>query len=121
MPRFRLYFCLLLLAATLAGCRSLKKQADAPPPLPEVTIHVQNNNVLDVIVYAIRDAMNERLGTVATTRTATFMLPGYVLTGGGVVRFVAHPIGSNVNYVIDELLVNPGDEVYLRVPSHAGR
>ena len=119
MARLRLCFLVLLLGFSLAACRSSEEQT--APPVPDLTVHVQNNSVLDVVIYAIRETVRERLGTVTTARTSTFTIPGYLLTGTSTLRFVADPIGSRNEYLIGDVVVFPGDEIHLLVPSNAGR
>ncbi len=110
----------LLALALLPSCKASEEQAEAPP-LEDVTVRVQNNNVLDMTVYAVRGAQRFRLGLVTTGRTDTFVLPGYLLTGSTHLGFVVDPVGSDRSYLVEEFSVFPGDEIDLVIPSYIAR
>jgi hypothetical protein len=48
--------------------------------------------------------------------TAVLRIPPSFIQPGGLLRFLADPIGSNLTPVSDQIIVSPGDEVQLTIP-----
>jgi hypothetical protein len=79
------------------------------------TVTVQNDNWLDVVVYILRGPSRFRIGTVRATSTETFRLKSDGTAGLLPVRLMADPIGSNLGYVTDPIVIGPGQRLELRV------
>lgn len=109
--------CLALAAAAplaLAGCRRPAPGPAAPEQV--TTVRVENRSFDDVVVYALRNSQRMRLGQVNASATATLRIPPYIMAGMTPLRFLADPIGARRTPISQEIVVNPGDEVYLLIP-----
>jgi hypothetical protein len=115
----------LLLAALVAGPAALGgsgaaacygKGRTAAVPEEATTVRVRNQSFLDHVVYVLNGGARSRLGTVTGNSTAVLRIPPAFIQPGGVLRFVADPIGSNASPVSDQIVVSPGDEVQLTIP-----
>lgn len=81
------------------------------PPL----LSVQNDNWLDVHVYAVRDGEPYSLGVVTGPGETVFDLPAMMTTPGARVQILALPIGGTADYLSPEIDINPGDVVKLSI------
>lgn len=106
---------LVALVSVLASCagRSGPERLEAV----EIRIEVDNANYLDVVVFGLQDHTATRIGTVSGLMSATFSIPHHLVVLGRV-RILVDPVGSPVAYLTDEIMVNPGETIELRV---AGR
>ena len=102
-----------LLLAT--GCKSSGAKAPAPER-PEAFLRVENRSMLDMTVYVVRSAERRRLGLVNALSTQTFRIPSVLISGAGVLRFLADPIGGRRTPVSQEIMVRSGDVVQLVIP-----
>jgi hypothetical protein len=100
--------------AVLSSC----SKTPAPPvdPMSPAYVEVQNQSFYDMTIYAHRAGMRVRLGQVSGHSTATFELPRNLVNPGVPIRFQADPVGSQVTPFSQEIGVNPGDTVVLRIP-----
>ena len=107
---------LLLMAglATLPACS--KNPPASVDPLATAYVEVQNQGFYDMTIYAIRSGMRVRLGQVSGHSTATFELPRNLVNPGVPIRFQADPVGSSRTPFSQEIGINPGDTVVLRIP-----
>ncbi|HEV2642397.1 MAG TPA: hypothetical protein VGT98_06810, partial [Candidatus Elarobacter sp.] len=81
------------------------------------TLSVVNQAYLDMNVYVLRDGGQRiRLGTATGNQTTVLTIPSDVLFGPTPLRFVADPIGGTRASVSTSILVNPGDQVEMRIP-----
>jgi hypothetical protein len=98
-----------------AGCGG--QRGEPQEPQPETFLEVDNQANLDMTIYVVRSGgSRERLGTaIAHTRT-TFRIPSRLMFGLTPLRFQADPIGANRAPVSQEITVQPGDTVVLRIP-----
>ena len=77
-----------------------------------MTVSVENRNHLDVIVYAVHEGgARERLGLVTSGSIGRFNLPRRAAARGGDLYLVAHPVGTNDNYLSDRVNPQPGQRV----------
>jgi hypothetical protein len=67
-------------------------------PLTRATLHVENSNWLDAVIYGVRSGTLHRLGDVRSFQSDTFELPPAV-TATGEVRLVVELIGTTSRYV----------------------
>lgn len=92
-------------------------------PLPEVNpmdpayLEVQNQSFYDMTVYAFRGGSRIRLGTVTGNTTHVFTIPRSLVNPGMPLRFLADPIGGGRTPYSEEIIVNPGDTLVLRIPA----
>ena len=104
-------------AAVIGGsaCARPNELANTVPPETPIAIVVQNDNYLDVDVFASAEGTMRRLGTVVGESKESFSLdPRYT---NQTVRIIARPIGGFGSASSGALLVEPGDTVQMTVPS----
>ena len=114
MSRTRAALATGLVALTLAGCS--QNQADTGIIPNQATIlRVDNQSFNDMRIYVIQGGQRIRVGTANGKQTSTFKLPRSVISGFTTVRVQAVPIGANGNSVSEEISVQPGEELELRI------
>ena len=100
------------LLALLLGCaaKSEDEEQDVEPSRQdaEVALEVENHGWSDVVIYLVRGTAMERLGTVGSLNTKTFVFPYRKLGVGTDVRLRADPIGAERTFTSENLLVQPG-------------
>lgn len=101
-------------AAACAGAGSSKKLA----PELMTRVEVTNNNWSDMVVYAVRNGMRIRLGTVTSMQTQRFRLPETMSGSGTPVSLVADPIGSQDVYQTGRITFMPGQRITLQIQNH---
>ena len=107
---------LILLATAAAACASAA--LGVPGAARQgATLRVENQASLDVNVYALRAGQRIRLGTVNAHSTSTLRVPATLVGSGMGVQFIADFIGSDRAPVSDEVVIWPGEEVRLTIPS----
>ena len=105
---------ILAFVATLVSCAAGPGTERVGPS--DVRLEVDNQNYLDVVVFGLQDHTTTRIGSVTGLSSATFTIPHRLLVLGRV-RLLVDPVGSPVAYLTDEVMVNPGDILELRVAS----
>lgn len=80
------------------------------PAKKPIRLYVQNNNWLDVNVYAVRGSTRFRLGTVRSNAGTFFELPSHVTGNGFTVQLQVSPIGRRGS-VTETVQISPGDIV----------
>ena len=116
---FRIAVPMLIVVMLLPACSLLKKSgeaAEASGPVEPAQITVHNRNVLDVNIIAYRGTERIRLGTITSGNSQVFVLEEHIVVNAPTIRFIADPIGSARNILIEELTVFPGDAIELWVP-----
>jgi hypothetical protein len=102
------------LAGLLLGCASRSESPGQEPDdgpsrgNAEVALEVENHSWSDINIYLVRGTAPERLGTVGSLNTRTFVFPYRRLGYGTDVRLMADPIGALRTYTSENLLVHPG-------------
>lgn len=110
--------CLLVTSLAFTGCHSSKPDTGAAPDAG-ATLTVENQGFSDMTIYVVSGTTGRvRLGQVTGNSTQSFPIPGYLVRGGEVLRFLARPVGGSRGPVSDELQVNPGETVTLTIPPH---
>ncbi len=108
----------VVLGAASGACSTATENgpANAFAGATAATVVVSNDNWHDMRVYATRNGMRVRLGTVTSMSSQKFNLPGGLLGGAGELHLLADPIGSPNGYRSQPLLVRSGQmiEVNLR-------
>ena len=110
----------LLLAVCLAttACASSGTNASAAKGEP-TTVVVDNQALMDMTIYVYRGAQRLRLGLATAVSKSRFTIPQGIVLGITTLRFQADPIGSSRAPISEEITVNEGDEVGLRIPPTA--
>ena len=107
----------LLLAVFLgtSACASTGSNAAAAREEPTIVI-VDNQSLMDMNIYVWRSAQRLRLGTATAVSKTRFTIPTGIVHGITTVRFQADPIGASRAPISEEITLNEGDEVGLRIP-----
>ncbi|MFN2398272.1 MAG: hypothetical protein ABR543_06465 [Gemmatimonadaceae bacterium] len=113
------YVLLHVLASAFAGsifltCTSTVQQR-AEPAESRTTVRVTNREFADMRIYVIHHSQRIHLGTARGGSSTVFVIPVDVVTGTGIVRFVAIPIGGGQT-VIEEYPMRLGEEVTIFIP-----
>lgn len=100
--------------ATLTGCSRNRsaRRVDEPPP---TVVEVNNNNFLDIVVYVVQGGQRIRLGTATSNRATNFVIPSHIVFGPTPISFVVDPVGSGRVQSTGEIVVDPGEELELRL------
>jgi hypothetical protein len=102
------------LVGLLAGCASKSEGPErdhgirASQSNAEVALEVENHGWTDVVIYLVRGTATDRIGTVGSLRTITFVLAYQKLGIGNDVRLRADPIGNLTPFTSENLQVHPG-------------
>jgi hypothetical protein len=109
-----------LSGAILAACGASANHQDglAQATDGDARVQVTNDNWSDVRIYAERDGVRVRLGSVTTNATEIFRIPASLLSASGTLRLVADPIGSSERHVTHSLMVWPGQTVAYNIANH---
>jgi hypothetical protein len=112
----RLWIGLVANLALTAACGGGAEPENATPQEATV-LEVDNQNALDMNVYVLRTSgSRERLGTATAHTRSRFTIPSRLIFGITPLRFQADPIGGRAAPVSQEITVQPGDTVVLRIP-----
>jgi hypothetical protein len=103
-----------LLAVTMAGCGGNQADTGIIPNQP-TTLRVDNQSFNDMRIYVIQGGQRIRVGTATGKNVSTFKLSKSVITGTTTVKVEAVPIGANGHSVSEEISVQPGEELELRI------
>lgn len=98
-----------------SGCARTNEAAGTVVPANVVGLHVQNNNFLDVDVYAVSQGVPTRLGTVTGNTTRDFVVDGSLVTQD--FRVIATPIGARGQASTGAIIVSPGQTIEFTVGS----
>ena len=98
-----------------AACSRKGPDTDVDPNAP-TTLVVDNQGFPDMTIYVFEGARRVRLGTVTGHSEQRFTLPKYLVRTISSLKFQADPIGGNRSSFSNEITVNPGEEVTLRIP-----
>ena len=74
--------------------RDTSATASALSDLGPISVRVESHNSSDVVVYAARGRMRQRIGTVTGSTTRTLTIPVQFLTDRGGFYLVAHRVGG---------------------------
>jgi len=90
--------------------------ASRPSAAPSASLHVENYNWLDVVVYAVQGSSRMRLGQVTSMSSADFRIPNRFLSGASDnLRLLVDPIGSSEGYITEGIVVRDGQRVSFNV------
>ena len=117
MSEPRTFLAMLGLAA-VAGCSASKNAAEsAPTPEKQAVLSVDNRAFLDMTVYVLNGPQRVRLGIAGGKSVTQLTIPAYLVRVPRSLRFLADPIGGGRTPASEEIMVEPGDEVSLIIPS----
>lgn len=108
---------LALLALFLVAACGPASRRSAGGGEPQTTVMVENRNFLDMNVFVLRGGQRIRLGTVPGSSTRVLVIPQSLIFGSTSLRFLADPIGSRQTPISDDIVVRPGDQVTMVIPS----
>ena len=109
----------LVLAAALVSivaCNGFKRGSGSANPNEPTRLQVDNQQFLDMAVYAVRSFERIRLGTANGNSKTNLRIPSALVFGLTPMRFIADPIGATRASVSEEITVAPGDTVVLTIP-----
>lgn len=102
-------------AFTATACTRTNEAAGTLAPANVVGLRVQNNNFLDVDVYAVSQGVPTRIGTVTGNSTKSFAIDGSLVTQD--FRVIATPIGGSGQASTGAIIVAPGQTIEFTVGS----
>jgi hypothetical protein len=107
-------------AVATAGCASGRVYSyDAPAGVGvrSMALRVTNDNWHDVTIYLLRDggAMPTRIGAVSGLNSRVLRLRH---PPAGWIRLMIRPIGSQASFTTNQVVVEPGQVMVLRVQNH---
>jgi len=108
----RTVFLSLISLILLTSCGSATRQPGVNVE-SKTLVRVENQRLDDMTIYLLQGAQRIRLGTVTAASTRVFVIPEYLITGVGSVRFLADPLGGRQTPISQEITVFPGEEVEL--------
>lgn len=91
------------------ACTRTNEAAGTLAPANVVALHVQNNNFLDVDVFAVSQGVPTRIGTVTGNTARNFVVDGSLVTQD--FRIVATPIGGSGQASTGAIIVSPGQTI----------
>lgn len=83
---------------------------DAGVTQERTEVRVTNNNWSDMTIYLVRDGSQQRLGSVPSQSSHSFVVPTHLLVSAGRVQLMADPIGSSRTFLSPVLLISPGQK-----------
>lgn len=117
-PRVRLLVPISLTAAISAACSLVRphepRLTTAAPLTQPVSVHVTDDNLLDVDVYAVGHGEELWLGRATSLTPTTFRLPEW-FANHGAMRILVDPVGASRRYYSDPVFVHRGEELDLMV------
>ena len=105
----------LVTGIAASACARTNEAAGTVVPANVVGLRVQNNNFLDVDVYAVSQGVPTRLGTVTGNSTRDFVVDGSLVTQD--FRVIATPIGARGQASTGAIIVSPGQTIEFTVGS----
>jgi hypothetical protein len=113
MKRFKRVVTTFLAAGLVAAAAPACATLGAAEPL--ATLVVDNDNPMQVNIFAMRNGTRIRVGTVPGITTREFDLRHDMVGPAGQLRLVIDPVGSPRTYPADPIVVREGDVIELRV------
>lgn len=109
----RKFLVVLLIGLTL-GCAKGTPGEVAPADAP-ATLKVDNQRPFDMTIYIIENGVRQRLGRAAGNYVTTLTIPVRYSKRAAILRFVADPVGGRALPVTQDITVEPGDEMLMRI------
>ncbi len=102
--------------SSLGACSHSNTEYGELAPNNQVAIHIQNQNFLDVDVYAVSNGLASRLGTVTGNGSGNFIVNANLTNQN--FSIVATPIGGAGRASTGNISVSAGQTVDFRVGSN---
>jgi hypothetical protein len=115
LPRLSVMAIFLLTLAGSVSAQEAPKKPTETPKREQVKLMVENNNYLDVHVYGVRNGYSVSLGMVSGLSKAELKIPDMLTATGEPFEILAHPIGGNLSYQTDPIILGSSKEVVLLV------
>lgn len=112
----RVSIVMFVLAAGAACSHQNTPESEAMPEPDPISVHVKNENFLDMNVAVVANGVSRRLGSVSGNSIASFTVPWNV-ANGSTIAITARPIGGRGQATTGGLSVSPGQVVEFRVGS----
>lgn len=100
------------LVLACASSRTARPALEREP----TTVVVDNQALADMTIYVLRGSQRVRLGLANGLSRTRFTIPRGIVFGSTSLRFLADPVGSRAAPVSEEITLNEGEEVELRIP-----
>ena len=88
--------------------RGPKQFRHAASDTSPILLRVDSHHWSDVTVYAVRDGIRLRLGTVSAASSATFRVPPHLLNLAGELQLVGDPLGGGKPIHMEPVYIRPG-------------
>ena len=118
MRHMKLWLPALLVVMTATGCAHATRSASQNDRTfcarSTATLYVQNDNWLDVVLYAVRGSSRYRLGQVSSIQSGVFELPSAIVGATSGLYILADPVGAVNNYQMyatDDIMLAPGHTI----------
>ena len=83
---------------------------DAGVTQQRTVVYVRNNNWSDMTIYLVRAGSQQRLGSVPSQSSQSFVVPTHLIVSAGRVHLMADPIGSSKKFMSPALMLSPGQK-----------
>ncbi|HEY4216300.1 MAG TPA: hypothetical protein VGM67_04145 [Gemmatimonadaceae bacterium] len=118
MRKLRMVMGLFALSATvgsLGACSHSNTEYGEVAPANAIVVHIQNQNFLDMDIYAVAAGVPTRLGTVTGNSSGTFVVNASMTHQDFAID--ARPIGGNGRASTGNISVGPGQTIEFRIGS----
>ncbi len=99
---------MLVAVSACVSHRAPKQSTRATPAAAPILLRVDSHHWSDVTIYAVRDGVRLRVGTVSAAGSATFRIPPYLLNFAGELQLVGDPLGGGRPIRMDPIYIRPG-------------
>lgn len=94
--------------------------APSPSPAPQsgalkTILKVENLTFMDLSIYVLRDNRRQRLGRSTANTTTHFVIPASFVESPRSLRFITDPVGPRREAISQDVMVAPGDTVFMRL------
>lgn len=105
----------MALLGTGACSRTLDSPFMAARQRQPIVLNVENNNWSDAVVHVVYLGSRRRLTQVSSMSQAKIVIPRAQVPAGRSIQILVTFTGSSQRFLTDNLYIEPGDEVYLRI------
>jgi len=106
------------LVVLLAACGGGGSPSPSPTPQSgtlKTILTVENLTFVDLSIYVLHDNQRQRLGRSTANTTTHFVIPPSFVESRRSLRFVTDPVGPRQEAISREVMVTPGDTVFIRL------
>lgn len=101
-----------------AACSGGGSPSPSPAPAPgalKTVLRVDNATYSNLSIYVLRDNQRHRLGRSTANTTTHFVIPPSFVTSRRSLRFITDPVGPGREVISQDVMVVPGDTVFMRL------